>query len=129
MDDDTDFCQLLEFNLERLGFTTFIASNGVEALNIARSQLPDVVLLDLMLPDLDGLSVCEILHSQPSTRDIPVFIVSALQESWAGTRKSRARFTGYFTKPVNLKSLGETVRAASKKHQAMMLSKLGDREL
>ncbi len=74
---------------------------------------PDVILVDIMLPDLDGLSVCEILNSQPSTRDIPVIIVSALNQSWIETRKSKARFARFFTKPVDLKLLRETVRTAA----------------
>jgi CheY-like chemotaxis protein len=82
-------------------------------LRVARAKLPDVILIDVMLPDLDGLAVCEILNRQPSTRDIPVIIVSALNESWTQTRKSSARFVRFFTKPVDLKLLRAAVRAAA----------------
>jgi CheY-like chemotaxis protein len=112
VDDDVEYAQLLRFNLELDGCESLVVHNGVHALRTARAQLPDVILVDVMLPDLDGLSVCEILNSQPSTRDIPVIIVSALNQSWVATRKSKARFTRFFTKPVDLKILRETVRAA-----------------
>ena len=120
VDDDQEFVQLLEFNLEREGCEIFTATNGVQALNTARSSLPDVILLDLMLPDIDGFSVCEILHSQPSTREIPVIVLSGLDWSWANTRKNKTHITQYFKKPVELSSVLRGVRAASEQRQAFL---------
>ncbi len=113
VDDDIEYAQLLKFTLDQEGCESLLVHNGVHALRMARAELPDVILVDIMLPDLDGLSVCEILNSQPSTRDIPVIIVSALNQSWIETRKSKARFARFFTKPVDLKLLRETVRTAA----------------
>ena len=112
VDDDTEFAELLCFNLDEAGCESMVAHNGVHGLRLARAKLPDVILLDLMLPDLDGLSVCEILNKQPSTWHIPVIIVSALNESWLQTRKSGARFHQFFTEPVDLKVLRASVKAA-----------------
>src|SRR6266705_466450 len=112
VDDDPEFAQLIEFNLAQRGCDILIARAGLQALRMARAELPDVILLDVMLPDIEGLTVCEILRAQPSTRDIPVFILSALHESWATSRKTKARFARYFQKPVDLKLLGETVFSA-----------------
>jgi DNA-binding response OmpR family regulator len=122
VDDDQEFVQLLEFNLEREGCEIFTAANAVQALHMARSALPDVILLDLMLPDMDGFSVCEILHSQPSTREIPVIVLSGLDWSWASTRKNKARITQYFKKPVELNSVVAGVRAATEQRQAFLKS-------
>ena len=118
VDDHIEFAQLLGFNLEKVGCEIFMAHDGAHALRVARAQLPDVILLDVMLPDLDGLSVCEILNSQPSTRDIPVIIVSALSANWTETRKSNARYTLFFTKPVDLKVLRELVKTTADAHAA-----------
>src|SRR5882762_2159656 len=107
VDDDVEFVQLIEFNLGQDGCESFTAYTGVHALRVARTELPDVILMDVMLPDLDGLAVCEILNSQPSTRDIPVFMLTALDQSWTQTRKSKARYARFFTKPVDLKALRE----------------------
>src|SRR2546423_3443989 len=82
VDDDIEFAQLLRFSSDQDGCESLLVHNVAHALRIARAELPDVILIDLMLPDLDGLSVCEILNSQPSTRNIPVIIVSALNQSW-----------------------------------------------
>jgi len=95
---------------------------------MARSALPDVILLDLMLPDMDGFSVCEILHSQPSTREIPVIILSGLDWSWGNTRKNKAHITQYFKKPVELNSVVEGVRAASEQRQAFLKSWLAEQK-
>src|SRR5262249_33590632 len=119
IDDDPEFAELLRYQLELQGCEVLVASNGVEALYLARSHLPDVILLDLMLPDLDGLSVCQILQAQPSTHSIPVFIVSALDEPWGGRRGCKARFSKYFKKPVDLRALGQSVRATWEEHNEL----------
>jgi len=74
VDDDPEFVQLIEFNLARLGCGILVAHNGLQALRVARTESPDVILLDVMLPDIEGFTVCEILRAHASTRDIPVFI-------------------------------------------------------
>jgi two-component system alkaline phosphatase synthesis response regulator PhoP len=116
-DDDDEFAQLLVFNLLSNGCDAFRASNGIEALHLARSRAPDAILLDVLMPDLDGLSVCEILRSQPSTWNTPVFMLSALSRSYADKRNSKARFNGYFQKPVRLSALMQAVRVACEEHR------------
>ena len=80
VDDEPDIVELVAFNLEAAGYRVITATNGMEALNRARAILPDLIVLDLMLPELDGLSVCEILSRLPSTAPIPVIILTA----WKG---------------------------------------------
>lgn len=126
VDDDTDFTGLISYNLGQDGCEVLAAADGVQGLNLARTALPDVILLDLMLPDLDGFSVLQILRSQPSTKNIPVFIVSALGESWAARRAIRLRHEGYFQKPVDLRALGQSVHAAAKKHGAWLRAALNE---
>jgi CheY-like chemotaxis protein len=83
-----------------------------------------VILLDILLPDLDGLSICEILHSQPSTREIPVFMISALNQSYAFTRNHKASFDLFFTKPVDFAILGSSIRRVIEARQDSLASKL-----
>jgi DNA-binding response OmpR family regulator len=71
-----------------------------------------------MLPDLDGLSVCHILGAQPSTHGTPVFIISALGETWASKQGRRAPFSRYFKKPVELKVLVESIHEAARETQS-----------
>jgi CheY-like chemotaxis protein len=111
VEDDDEFAQLITFNLARQGCQFIRATNGVEALRLARVQTPQVILLDILMPDLDGVAVCHILQSQPATRDIPVIMLSALSRAWAEARKSR--FVAYFQKPVNFAALMEAVQSAA----------------
>jgi DNA-binding response OmpR family regulator len=121
-----EFTELVEYNLRRQGCEVVVAQNGIQGLRLARTDLPDTIVLDLMMPDLDGLSVCEILNSQPSTRDIPVFIMSALDESWARTKRSRARVAGYFRKPADFKALAGCIQTAFGERQALIRSRMAE---
>jgi CheY-like chemotaxis protein len=128
VDDEPEFAELLEFNLRKQGCDTIHAENGIQALRLARAEMPDVILLDIMLPDLDGLSVCDILQSQPSTRGLPVFMISALGEGYARGRNSRAKFELFFSKPVDLALLGSNVRRAARARQESVVAAMRDRE-
>src|SRR3984885_14887544 len=77
VDDEPDIVELIAFNLEAEGYAVITATSGLEALNRARAILPDLIVLDVMLPELDGLAVCEILRRLPSTAPIPVIILTA----------------------------------------------------
>ncbi len=126
VDDEVDFVKLTEYNLSRQGFEVFTAYNGVEALHQARRILPDVILLDLMLPDIDGASVCEILRSQPSTAGVPVVVVSALDGIVTRGRSAEAGVTFYFKKPVDMKVLGDRVRQVVEQQQELVKSRLAE---
>jgi two-component system, OmpR family, alkaline phosphatase synthesis response regulator PhoP len=77
VDDEADITRLLAFNLTRAGFFVESAARGGEALEKAVAFQPDLILLDLMLPELDGLAICEILRDLPATRRTPIFILTA----------------------------------------------------
>jgi len=77
IDDDNVIRLLVQRILERMGYAVFIAANGNEGLKIANSLSPDLVLLDVNLPDLDGYAVCAIIRSEETTRKIPVILMSA----------------------------------------------------
>jgi DNA-binding response OmpR family regulator len=111
VDDESDFIELLKYNLESQGFDILTATDGMQALNMARRELPDVVLVDLMLPDIDGFSVCEILRSQPSTSRVPIIVVSALDGEYVRSRGIQTGVAGCFKKPVDMKALGESIRS------------------
>jgi DNA-binding response OmpR family regulator len=101
VDDERDFVELVQFRLGALGYEFIVASDGVQALSQARQFKPDLILLDILLPDLDGLSVCEILRRQPSTKKIPVIFMSALS-SEVTKRTVAMHADDFFTKPLDL---------------------------
>jgi DNA-binding response OmpR family regulator len=112
VDDEKDFLDLLAQHLQRGDFEFITAGDGMEALNKARRFLPDVILLDLMLPDLDGLSVCDILRNQASTADIPVILLSALAGEMARLNGLASGANHYLCKPVNMAELLDCIENA-----------------
>jgi DNA-binding response OmpR family regulator len=77
VDDEADLTRLIAFNLTRAGFAVETAARGGEALEKAVSFQPDLILLDFMLPELDGLAICEILRDLPGTRRTPILHITA----------------------------------------------------
>src|SRR5271170_7909806 len=101
VDDESDFIELVKFRLSTLGCEFLVANDGVQALSQARQFKPDLILLDILLPDLDGISVCEILKRQPATKKIPIIFMSALTGDV--TRRTVAMHAvDFFTKPLDL---------------------------
>lgn len=77
VDDEKDIVKLLEYNLQKEGYVTLVAPDGERGVELARAKKPDLVILDLMLPGLDGLEVCKILKSDKTTKNIPVVMLTA----------------------------------------------------
>lgn len=105
VEDDTDLVELLSYNLKSSGFSVGVANDGVEAIKKARSLLPDLILLDLMLPELDGLAVCEMLRRDPVTAGIPVIMLTAQSSEFARLNGLEAGADDFFTKPFSPKHL------------------------
>ncbi len=104
VDDENDLIELVKFRLAGLGCEFLVANDGVQALSQARQFKPDLILLDILLPDLDGLSVCEILRRQPATKGIPVIFMSALSGD-VTKRTASMHAYDFFTKPLDLARL------------------------
>lgn len=77
VDDEPDAVELIEFTLKQAGFEVITATDGAEAVRKAQSFLPNLIVLDLMLPEIDGLEVCRLLHRNPSTASIPILMLTA----------------------------------------------------
>jgi len=110
-DDDEAIRQLLAIELERQGFEVIGAANGREALEKARSRLPDLVLTDIQMPVMDGLEVTRRLREGPETRRIPVLIMSVLGAKDAIVKGLEAGAVDYITKPFFLPELKARIRS------------------
>jgi CheY-like chemotaxis protein len=108
VDDEADFIELLRYRLVGQLYEFIVASDGVQALSLARECKPDLILLDILLPDLDGLSVCEILRRQPATKKIPIIFLSALSNDMIKRTQSK-QVVDFFTKPLDYHRLEKRI--------------------
>jgi len=104
-DDEADMVELVAFNLRAEGHEVITASNGLEALNLARAALPDLIVLDLMMPEMDGMGVCEILRRLPSTARIPVIMLTAWSSKLSRIIGLQIGAADYMTKPFSPREL------------------------
>jgi len=102
VEDDPDVADLLRFMLKRAGYEVLVTASGKEALALARERHPDLITLDIWLPDINGFEVLEQLKHEPATRDIPVVILSVVSDQERGLRLGAA---AYLTKPLNEEQL------------------------
>ncbi|MBI3885980.1 MAG: response regulator [Opitutae bacterium] len=101
VEDEPDLVELIRYHLLRAGHTVSTAGTGWEALAAVRRERPDLILLDLMLPDLDGFGLCEILRQDPRTATIPVIIVSAWSSPDTRNLGLELGALDYVTKPFS----------------------------
>lgn len=99
VDDNEDNLVLLAFTLELFGYRYITASDGQTALAAAQNEQPDLILLDIMLPDLDGIEIIHRLKQNPQTQAIPIVAVTALARQEDRERLLRAGCDGYISKP------------------------------
>jgi two-component system phosphate regulon response regulator PhoB len=111
VEDEKDIRELLAYSLGREGFTVIEADNGLLALNQASRKQPDLVILDLMLPGLDGLAVCKRLQRDPATADIPVIMLTAKGEEIDRVVGLELGAADYIIKPFSLREVALRIRA------------------
>lgn len=109
-EDDPDIQLVARLALKRAGFAVRVVSNGLEALEAVRTDPPDVVLLDWMMPELDGPETCRQLKANPATAHLPVIFLTAKSQESEIQRGLGLGAAGYITKPFDALTLGQRVR-------------------
>jgi len=115
VDDNPQIVELLEAYLEPLTPRVLTAKDGQAALDAVENQRPDLILLDIMMPKRSGFEVCRILKDDPRYRDIPIVMVTALNEAADIERAQESGADHYISKPVNKLELIECVRGLLKR--------------
>lgn len=108
-DDDMDIQSLVVLRLERSGYRVIRASDGEEALSLALSEQPDLAVLDIMMPKLDGCEVTRSLRAHPDTANMPVILLTARVQETDVARGLEAGATDYVRKPFSPQELGARV--------------------
>ena len=109
VDDDEDFAETLNFYLTQKGYLVNTANSSKEAFNKLKSEIPDVILLDIMLPGIDGIEMCKELKADSDLSSIPVIMVTAKRKRKYIEDSMRIGADGYIPKPFNLPRLIERI--------------------
>lgn len=110
VDDEEMTRKLLRLMLERDGFVIVEAEDGLEALEIINREMPDIIIMDVMMPNMDGFSACQALRSKPETAEIPIILLSARAQAEAIRAGLSAGANRYMTKPISKPELVQTIR-------------------
>lgn len=117
VDDEPSICALLSFNLDKAGYHTTEANNGHEALELTRTGKPDLIILDVMLPGIDGMEVCRILKGQKHTAGIPIIMLTAKNDEIDKIIGLELGADDYMTKPFSPRELVARVKAVLRRSQ------------
>lgn len=111
VEDEKDIIKMLEYNLKKEGFKTLSVRNGEDAIGLARSEHPDIIILDLMLPGIDGLEVCKTLKGDSKTASIPIIMLTAKSQESDKVVGLELGADDYVTKPFSPKELIARIKA------------------
>ena len=111
VDDERDIADMLAYNFEKEGMNVTKVYNGKDAIKFATSEIPDVILLDVMMPDVDGIEVCETLRQNSELNDTLIVFLSARGEDYSQLAGYKAGADDYVVKPVRLKILKHKIEA------------------
>jgi len=110
-DDEPDIIELLQYNLKNAGYEIFTASNGLEAIEVAKKELPDIIILDIMMPLMDGVVTCQNLRSLPELKDKIIILLSARGEEYSEIAGLENGADDYIKKPVKIAVLKARIKA------------------
>ncbi len=111
VDDEADLVETIRFSLELEGYNVLVASNGEEGLNLARQEKPDLILLDLMLPKLDGYKVCRLLKFDERYKHIPILMLTAKTQEKDKILGKETGANEYITKPFDMDELMAKIKS------------------
>ncbi len=111
VDDEQDIIELIKYNLEKEGFQVFTANNGLEGVNEARRVIPDLVLLDVMMPEMDGMEACIEMREIPDLQGTIIAFLTARAEDYSQIAGYESGADDYITKPVKPRVLVSKVKA------------------
>jgi len=115
VDDEVDILEFISYNLEKEGYKVYTAQNGVEAIKVAEKKTPDLIILDVMMPEMDGIAACEEIRKIPSLQSSVIAFLTARGEDYSQIAGFEAGADDYITKPIRPKVLVSRVKALLKR--------------
>lgn len=111
VDDEPDIIELIEYNLKKEGYTVFTASNGMEAIQVAKKSIPDLIILDIMMPKLDGIETCRQLRAMPEFKNTFMVFLTARSEEYSEISGFNVGADDYIAKPIKPRALISRINA------------------
>ncbi|UCG57822.1 MAG: response regulator transcription factor [Phycisphaerales bacterium] len=121
VEDDRDIAEMVEYNLTEAGYETMSASNGEDGVGLAKRHSPDLIILDIMLPVMDGFEVCRALKADEQTAEIPIVILSAKSQETDKVVGLELGADDYITKPFSPRELIARIRAVLRRGRGARL--------
>ncbi len=118
VDDEPDIIEFISYNMRKEGFQVLTANNGQEAIKVAEEEIPELIILDVMMPEMDGIETCEELKRIPSLKNSIIAFLTARGEDYSQIAGFDAGADDYITKPVKPKVLISRVKALLKRYRA-----------
>src|SRR5690554_1541002 len=115
VDDEIDILEFISYNLEKEGYVVYTAQNGIEAIKQAEKHQPHLIILDVMMPEMDGIAACEEIRKIPSLKNTIIAFLTARGEDYSQVAGFEAGADDYITKPVRPKVLISRVKALLKR--------------
>ncbi len=117
VDDEPDILEFLSYNIIKEGYTVLTASNGKEAITISEKEIPHLIILDVMMPEIDGIEVCEILRKNPKLSHSVIAFLTARGEDYSQIAGFEAGADDYITKPIKPKLFISRIKALLKRFE------------
>jgi len=118
VDDEPDILEFITYNMRKEGFQVLTATNGLEAIKVAQAELPELIILDVMMPEMDGIETCEELKKIPALKNSIVAFLTARGEDYSQIAGFDAGADDYITKPIKPKVLISRAKALLKRYRS-----------
>ncbi len=129
VDDENDILEFVGYNLRKEGFEVYTASNGMEAVRLAEEVMPHLILLDVMMPEMDGIETCEVIRHNPKLKNILVAFLTARGEDYSQIAGFEAGGDDYIAKPIKPKVLVSRIKALLKRFDSAITEAKGGDQL
>lgn len=117
VDDEQDLLDLIEYNLRQEGYEVILAEDGQEGIQKAREHMPDLVLLDIMMPQMDGIEVCDRMREDPDLSHIPIIFLTARSDEKTEIEGLNKGADDYITKPISTNKLVSRIKAVLRRFE------------
>ena len=124
VDDEPDILEFISYNLVKEGFEVFTCGNGKDAIQMARQERPQIIILDVMMPDLDGIETCRVIRETPELKDVLIAFLTARNEDYSQIAGFDAGADDYINKPIKPRVLVSRIKALLRRQGS-----IGDEEI